>query len=231
MASVLIVALLTSGLYAGLWLFACVLVGQPRDRPSLRWASLGAMYAGLGVLALYLPTWSVLRIDGWNWQGKILLWLLAVSGLLWLGVRGVFGEWRPSEWYSRSSLLLFAAVIALGRLSTLVFQGDSSEVHRLLFQFSMPGLSEEVFFRGTLLAVTLKALGATTAERGVFASYVVVGLLFCFAHGVYPIGGRITVDLFGMVSPLVIGALLSGLRYTSHSVVPCIVAHNIFNVA
>ena len=197
--------------------------------PSCRWALLGAILVAAGSFALYLPPVPLFRIDSWNWQGKLLQSAIALAVVPMIGARDVFGNGGVRQWLSAPSMLLFLIILVLGIASHWLFANGSSERHRLIYQLTMPGLAEEIFYRGALLAVTYRALGETSTQRLRFMPYIAIGVLFCTSHGLYPEDGQLVFDPLNMVSPALIGSLLGALRYKARSVGPCIVAHNIFN--
>jgi|GEM_PF-6075005 len=231
MAAILLISVLTLVLYLLLCVAASFCFCGALRMISWRWLACGATYVGLGQLAVFLPTWSALRFDEWNWQGKMLQTVLALSAAAFIGVKGVFGPGKWRSWCTRQSLCWFASIIALALVSNLFFLAEVAGCHRLAFQLTMPGLAEEAFYRGSAVALTYRALSSRANPRATIFSYGIAQTLFCFTHTVFPVDGSLVVDLSAVVAPAVVGVLLCGLRWSSRSVWPAVVAHNLFNSA
>lgn len=173
---------------------------------------------------------------GWNWQGKLLalagsLLLLALwSGLSWreVGVAVPRADaWRPVLVLSVAAVVVF-----------LVFGSDAEarggDVETLLFQATMPGLEEELFYRGILWALIDRALPRKRLLFGAWVGmgFVVSTVLFGLGHGVVVAdGGTATFVLAPVVFTGVAGAVFGWVRARTHSVLPAIALHNVLNVA
>ncbi|MGL5930631.1 MAG: CPBP family intramembrane glutamic endopeptidase [Dermatophilaceae bacterium] len=93
----------------------------------------------------------------------------------------------------------------------------------LLFQATMPGLAEEVVFRGVLLGVLLPAFPTSRRVLGMPLNTAIVlqALVFALLHAS---GG-----LFSLGMTFALGLLLGSLRLRFDSILPCIVFHNAYN--
>jgi uncharacterized protein len=171
----------------------------------------------------------------WNWQGKLLETLVTVCFAallscvslrdLGLGFRLVPGSAR-SVWIATLLCLAGAAVpVSLGMGLPLTWE-------TLLFQASLPGLSEEFVFRGAMQSLLdrvfdrpWKLLGASLGWGSILPA------LYCIALHVFHVGkqGAIAFSLGGLPSALILGLMLAWMRERSGSVWPGVVAHNGFN--
>jgi uncharacterized protein len=208
-----------------------------RIRPDLRWAAaalaLYVLYDGL-LTRLFFALPAVPAGSDWNWLGKV----LAIAGMVAVAALPQFG-------FARSGLTLRqkpgwgagAAVIAL--LSGLFFylaatdgQGPA-DVETIAFQWTMPGLDEEIFYRGVLLLALNEAfkpradvLGAPVGLGGLLTS-----VLFGLAHALgYDESGY----GFDAMTFLMTGGpalILVWVRERTGSVLLPIIGHNVANGA
>ena len=185
------------------------------------------LYFALRGLPMLIPGPRSLGVY-WNWSGH----LLALAGTLvlaatlarriGLGARA-FGFARPV------ALGTAAAVTALVLALNAVLNAASGSrlghlpVETWLFMASMPGLAEEVAFRGVLLAAAERAAPATRVVAGVALGpgALLLTLAFVALHGANP--GT-------LVSVLPATMLYLWLRLKTGSVWVPIVAHNLWNL-
>ena len=176
----------------------------------------------------------------WNWGGKIaaILLTLAMFCALWIATKSMTREaagfvlrQRPGSFAPAltAAAILIALTIAL---ELLVADGRDTSAERLLFQATMPGLDEEPFFRGLLLA----ALCFAAPTRGIsfFGASVTMGgvlstLLFGLMHGAAYSGGAIAFDAPVTIVVAFIGFGLYWIRARTGSVLLPILAHNAVN--
>ncbi|MGL5816406.1 MAG: CPBP family glutamic-type intramembrane protease [Phycicoccus sp.] len=217
-----------------------VLVTQ-RHRPNtvLGWTAVGASGWFLNSLALSVPEISALQDSKalqYNWDGKVLAvatslvlilrWRHADRGVdLGLGLRLRRGTWRP--W-----LVLLVITVVLVVVVAIV---EPKLTEDALYQATLPGLDEEVFYRGILLAVLGLGLGANRrlAAIPVGWAFAVVAVMFVAVHVVV-----VTDDLGIDASELNPGTVLyfgiyafafGWIRLWTGSLWPAVIYHNIGN--
>jgi membrane protease YdiL (CAAX protease family) len=96
----------------------------------------------------------------------------------------------------------------------------------------MPGLDEEIFYRGVGLALLNRAFGKNQDLFGAKIGWglIIISLLFGIIHGVHLTDQlELKVDLFSMLLTVASGFLLGWLRERSGSLVLPIAAHNLGN--
>lgn len=216
--------------------FATLLVLPGFFKPAARaWvvASLAtlALFLGLQVVPTLLPGERVVG-DHWNWSGQ----LLGLAGTLWIALmlarRGVLawremgftwaqrpGSVRPALWVSAAALSLNLLAMNLSS-----FRLGRVPLETWVYQATLPGLVEEVLFRGVLLALLGRAFTAQRDLAGASIGWagVVVTLVFLALHGV-------TAGTLLGVTPAAL--LYLWLRARTGSLVAPIVVHNLWNLS
>ena len=171
-----------------------------------------------------------------NWFGKALSIAGTVAMLYLLprvGFRAAGLTWKQDK----GSL---SPVIRTGGLVLLLTTGgaflvssspDTSPEH-LLWQATMPGLDEELFFRGLLLLLLHQAFGKDLKVWGADTGWGLwlVTAVFGLLHGVTVESGDLQVDLWVIVSTGFIGFVVTWMRDRTGSLVAPVLFHNAINV-
>jgi len=206
-------------------------------------------YAFCAVLFVFVLTTStdLRRIFRWipeipgryNWTGK-LLELLVSAIAIFLLMR--FDGWTREEFGLRfrfnsgttKDVLLFLVPVLLIELIVLWFliPGRVPTFEDHFFQLTAPGITEELAFRGVLLALLDRALLSRVRVCGADLGWsaVVTSIVFGLWHGldISP-HFRVSLDVAPMVIPTLGGFVLAWCRARSGSLVLPIVAHSGMN--
>lgn len=199
---------------------------------------------GLGVVVMYwlvsplgfwlqgqLPIVSALR---WNWLGKV----AAIAGALiyWrlthLSRNEIGLTWRQRAGSLVPALVVVALLCAFSWTNEArAADGTSLSAGRLLFQAIMPGLDEELVFRGLLLAFFVRAFGVgrEIADGSFGWAGVAVTFLFAAGHGLFVADGTVTMNWHAFFVTGTIGGGLLWLRTRTGSLALPLVAHNAIN--
>ena len=170
----------------------------------------------------------------WNWEGKFyaLVTTLLIATLPQFGFRCIGLTWyqgkNPLPAYALTLFLaIFFVVLAF-------FNGnEKSSIETIAFQWSMPGLEEEAFYRGTLLLAMNEAfkrkvhiLGAPIGYGGVLAT-----LLFGFGHALSYDNNSFEFETLTFLVTGIPAFLLLWIRERTGSLLLPILIHNIANGA
>ena len=222
----------------------CLLLCSPglKTRSGRRYVLLGVLFVTVLTTSTALP--RVLRwipkIPGhFNWTGKVLeLFVSLVAIALLIG----FGKWRREEFGLRLSFnadtgkdilrLLFPILLLETVALCFLIPGEMTHFEDHLFQLTAPGLTEELAFRGVLLALLdrafLRRVRVCGAELG--WSTVVTSILFGLWHGLDMNSHfKISLDVAPMLIPMLGGFVLAWCRARSGSLVLPILAHSGMN--
>lgn len=181
-----------------------------------------------GLLPSFLPD------SDWNWQGK----LLALAASLAIASHPAIG-WRRiglTLAQSRNGLVgtlaiaiaycLFFVAIAL------MFANDEPNVDAVAFQLTMPGIEEEIFYRGLLLFMLHEAFRGRVRLAGANWGWsaLLTSLLFGLAHAFsYSTAEGVSFDAMIMAMTFIPSFLAVWMRERSGSLLLPILVHNFGN--
>lgn len=170
---------------------------------------------------------------GWNWQGKFLecFWVLAFVATGFAGGFSDFGFRGRLAKGSGTALLLAAALGLCFPIFGLFVAGFRmpTDLETVLFELSMPGLAEELVFRGVFQSLLNRVFGRPWRLLGaqVGWGYVLTTLLFTVAHGVFVNRSlHPQFSAFSMLPGLYAGLVLGWMRERGESLWPCVLLHN-----
>jgi len=228
-------AIISSSLFAA----ACLLLTSAATRFDKRITLLSAVitsaFLGLDDFVTGLPNLlPALKLIGedWNWTGKFLSLALAAVAIRSLKIsRDALGlkfrqEHPALGWTS------LAAFVAWGASLGLLFKPGAAGAETLAFQATMPGLSEELVYRGVAPAILLGLIGIKPPVSGIpWVVVIATSLMFGVWHALSFSKGSVTFDLMSGLFPM-IGSLAGGwLRFKTKSLIVPILGHSLANVA
>jgi membrane protease YdiL (CAAX protease family) len=121
-------------------------------------------------------------------------------------------------------------MVAFVAFLQLVFaqDGSNADAETLAYQAIIPGIDEELIFRGLLLALLAGAL--REFERGWMWAGIAVTIIFAFGHSIFWTPDGPFFDPVTLFYVTVLGALMMYIRLGTGSILLPILAHNITNV-
>ena len=216
--------------------FVLIAAWQSRTR---RW---GLLLLVASLVALDVALVGIPRVDGfqhhhWSWQECLLSWgwpflLVALVPGISLVSMGVTSRLRPG-WLKPSivaglvALAVPAIFFALGARKKLDAEGWA-------FLLTMPGLAEELVFRGVYQSLLNRVFGKpwrlANAEFG--WGLIVTAILFAGSNGLVSVDAQLhaSIVLPAAIAP-VLSSLVSGwVRERTDSIWLCVLGHNLSNV-
>ncbi|MFZ5608635.1 MAG: CPBP family intramembrane glutamic endopeptidase, BDIM_20840 family [Pseudomonadota bacterium] len=177
---------------------------------------------------------NVLPESQWNWFGKT----LSLAGMLIVAALPGFGFARAGITLKQKNGYLSALFVLL-LLTALVFYfalttGDGPDnLETILFQWTMPGLDEEVFYRGVLLLALNEAFRGRQSILGAPIGFggILTAVLFGLAHALSYNDGGYAFDVMTFVVTGVPSLILLWLRERTGSILFPVIAHNVVNGA
>jgi membrane protease YdiL (CAAX protease family) len=229
---------LTLALHLALVLLGVLMIrlrgGTVKSRPLFLGFGLIALYwaASIGGLSLQSALFPELR---WNWLGKV---FTIASAFAFLAILAKIDRHEVGlVWHQRRGsllpALLMVGVICAVSWGQAIFDGEASNLspERVLFEAIMPGLDEELVFRGVLLTLFVQAFGeGRPIFKGRFGiSELAITLLFGAAHGLHVSHCIPALDAESFIVTGAIGGALMWIRQRTGSLVLPTLAHNLSN--
>ncbi|QIL02699.1 CPBP family intramembrane metalloprotease [Sphingomonas sinipercae] len=215
------------------------LVAGVADRRNFdfKWLLVAAALFLVNDVALTRGLWLIPAVPGldetWNWSGKFLALAvtLAIAALPIFGWRRIGLTWKQEQ--LRGALLVFAALVAV--YSTMAwFMGEGGgNREAILYQLTMPGLEEEIFFRGLFLVALNRAFAGHVRIGGAAIGWALPlnALVFGLVHGLGVQQGVWSFDAMSFALPFLGAIPAVWLREKTGSLVLPIILHNFVNTA
>ena len=202
-----------------------------------RIAPLGAfvVLSLLDALCLLVPLLNGWRVGQWNWIGKLASILFGVAAILFFRLEKTeLGLILPR---SRYGWLASAAGLLIGLLLTTSFvllfaPNPRPDLPTLAFEATMPGIDEELWFRGIYMALLVR--GFPSIRFGMprwIVPLVITSLQFAVVHVVTLNHDHLGLSLIAAVYVLPVGILFAAIRVASGSLLGGVLTHNATNVA
>jgi hypothetical protein len=228
-------ALIFSIAFAGAAALVFLAAAATDRRVTMAFALLGALYLGLDDLVTGLASeFAVFSLPGadWNWTGKIFSLLL--SALVVVALRlspGAVGLTLRQN-HKRVGIAALVLFAIWGTCLGLLFKPGQADVETLAFQATMPGIAEELVYRGICPAVLLGLVYRRAPVPGIpWAVILATSILFGIWHGLGYSGGHFTWDTMSALIPFV-GSIAGGwLRFKTGSLLVPVLGHSVANVA
>jgi len=170
----------------------------------------------------------------WNWLGK----LLALAGTLAVAALPSFGFSRSGltlrhQPNSQSAIMVFA-ILTIVIFYFAITTGDGPDnIETIAFQWTMPGLEEEIFYRGVLLLAMNEAFRAKAPILGAPIGYggLLTCILFGLGHAMDFSNGSYSFDTITFIVTGGPSLILLWIREKTGSLLLPIIAHNVANGA
>ena len=239
---------LTLGLWWGvLFTFAAVLAifKQP---VRWRWMILAVIVNAIYIVSIfefgdYIPLEQSFGSSNWNWGGKIAAIGTTLVGFLILcslardiNFRDAGFTLKQNSGSVPSSVIVIASMVAL-IVGLSLLSGENfglPDKEHLAYQASMPGLDEEPFYRGYLLAILAAALPSRGINLGgaeIGWAGILMTMLFGMGHGLLINDGALTFLPVNIIITGVLGFALYWVRMRTGSLLLPIIGHNLINSA
>jgi CAAX protease family protein len=166
----------------------------------------------------------------WNWGGK----LLALSATIMVASAPNFG-WRrtgltlrqaPGSW--PAWVLAFAIILYACVGDAIGSDGKPADLNTIVFMWTMPGLEEEIFFRGVLLVSMNEAFASRRRIMGAEMGWgaLLTSILFGAVHGISYSDGEVALALGPILWTFVLALLLVWVRERTGSLLAPILCHS-----
>jgi len=169
----------------------------------------------------------------WNWQGKALALAatLAIAALPAFGWRRIGLTLEQAPGSLRAAVPVLALYCAFFLAIALAFPDGPAKAEDVAFQLTMPGLEEEIFYRGLLLFALDRAFTARVRFLGVDWGWgaVLSCALFGMVHAFGFSNGQFALDPMVMALTMFPSFIAVWLRLRTGSLLLPVLAHNFGN--
>ena len=234
--------LLRVALQAGLTLgctlpFLLVALWRSRPRPrrwALLWLTLRLVV--LNDALLEIPRFGIFQRHHWSWQESLAsaTWpfvLVAVSSISLCSI-GVTSRFRPG--WLKPSLIALAAAVAVPAVFFLLGSRRRLDAEGWIFLLLMPGLAEELVFRGVFQSLLNEVFGTPWRLGGAHFGWglIIASILFAASNGLVAVDSELhyRIVIPAAIAPIMLSLVSGWVRERSNSVWPSVFGHNLSNL-
>ena len=178
----------------------------------------------------------------WNWSGKI---YSIIGSLLFLvlyrkfELKDYFLTFKQKRIFPKNGILIISSILVFQVIftiaGTLFFDSLKEwDSETILFQLTMPGIEEEIAFRGIMLGLLIKVLKSNIRIFGielVNPAILITSILFGLVHGFYITDSfEIGFNIFPFFFTMSFGFFWGWMTVRSGSILFALLSHNLGNV-
>ena len=194
-----------------------------------------AIYLGLDDIATVFPfLFPVLDLFDlrWNWEGKIYSILFSLLIIFAPGLKKADIGFTFHYKNLKTSLWAVAGLTFASTLLGVIFQPGSPDAETIAFQLFMPGIAEELAYRGIAPAILISFVqGKNDSDFMPWSVILLTAFAFGLWHGLGYSDGSFSFDTMSSLFPFIGGILYGWLRFHSGSLMFPILAHGLGNTA
>lgn len=210
---------------------------RKKDSESFLTAVVFSLYFLINAILVHLPIdFEKINVLGgnWNWTGKILGIIGSITFLL------IYKKFKLKDYYLtleqdksfiKKGILVVTLLLVLQIIQGLL-TGSPKEwsMETFLFQLTMPGIQEEIAFRGIMMGLLVKIL--KPSSKSIFhPAIIITSILFGMAHGLILNDSLIpSFRLFPFINTMILGIIWGWITLKSGSVLLAVISHNLGNV-
>lgn len=219
------------------------LIAAALNRSDYQWKRLLllVLYCFLYAVLLAVPNWfpelRIIDLPYWNWSGKI--YAITGSLLFYFQFKKMFASHdyitlKPKN-NALNCTLLITIIVFLGAFAWALLSSKNSDerFEMFLFQFTMPGLDEELAYRGIMLGLLSNSLkpkiNLGSANLG-NPALLITSILFGLSHSIYiDDNWSFYHNWFEFFNVFAIGLFLGWITIKSGNILMSILMHNLIN--
>lgn len=212
-----------------------------RDKETLKVLLVFIVYFLVRISLLHLPIEynQTNFINGnWNWSGKIFAILSSILFLLVyrkFKLKDYYLTFKQNQIFIKKGVLIIGLLLLIGSIMSFFLSTPQEwDIETILFQLTMPGLDEEIAYRGLMLGLLTKIL---KSEIRLFKlsignpSILITAVLFGFAHGFFLTDSYgINFKIFPFIITMVKGFIWGWITIKSGSIIFALISHSLGNL-
>jgi len=173
----------------------------------------------------------------WNWSGKIYAILGSFVFLLCyrkFKMKDYFLTFNQNKSFVKKGTWIVVIVLSIHLLiNVITFSPKIISTETIFYQLTMPGIDEEIAYRGIMLGLLIKVLKSNILIFNLKAfnpSIVITSILFGLAHGLNLSNSyEIIFNFPSFLSTFVMGVIWAWLTIKSGSILLAMLSHNLGN--
>jgi uncharacterized protein len=196
----------------------------------------------VSLVVLDVALTEIPRVDGfrhhhWSWQECLLstawpfLLIALVPGISLVSV-GVASRFRPG--WLKSSIVALLVALAVPALFFVLGARKKLDAEGWAFLLIMPGLAEELVFRGVYQSLLNRVFGKPWRLAGAEFGWglIITAILFAGSNGLVAVDAQLNahVVLHAAIAPVLLSFVSGWVRERTDSVWPCVFGHNLSNI-
>ena len=168
----------------------------------------------------------------WNWDGKIYGIICGIAA--YFIFRRQFADnnfftLKQNKEGLKSALKVVIAILSIAILGGIVNDNDFN-LETLFFQISLPGIDEEIMYRGVLLGLMCSALRAgSKAWRN--PAIIINAILFGMVHALAISDGAVQFNTMNFIWTGILGYGFGYITIKTRSILIPMLTHNLYNFA
>ena len=176
---------------------------------------------------LRISNWN----SNWNWVGKI---YTIIGSILFLmlyrkyPLKDYFLTFKQENKFFIKGILIIVSLLILKTIQMFLASTKLLNWETLFYQFSMPGIDEEIAYRGIMLGLLTKILKSKNLILN--SSVWITAILFGFAHGLsLTTEFSILFNIQPFLRTLIYGLIWGWITIKSGSILLALISHNLGN--
>lgn len=214
---------------------------KSRNKESMKILLVFAVYFLFRSALLHLPLEmsQAKFINGnWNWSGKIFAILSSCLFLLVYrkySLKDYFLTLKQNKDFLKKGISIVGVLFIIGSLMSYIFSTPKEwSWETFFFQLTMPGIDEEIAYRGIMLGLLTKALKLKIKMLKFSIgnpAILITAILFGFAHSLFITNFfEIEFNIYPFLRTGIIGWIWGWLTLKSGSILLALISHNLGNV-
>jgi len=185
---------------------------------------------------LSLPLeFDALRIfnGNWNWSGKIFAVIGSIIFLLVyrkFELKDYFLTFKQDKKNLKKGIIIIVIILLVSSILDYTFNNYSREwnIETIMYQLTMPGINEEIVYRGILLGLLVKILKTNNI---IHPGIIITALLFGMAHGLSLDNNfELAFNSGSFFGTMAMGMIWAWVTMKTGSIILALLSHNIGNV-
>ena len=172
----------------------------------------------------------------WNWTGKIFAIFGSFVFLLLYrkyDLKDYYLTLNQNKPFLKKGILIITIILLVEFVMNFIYNPPEKwNTETILFQLTMPGIDEEIAYRGIMLGLLTKILNPFFTKTFFHPAILVTGILFGLAHGLFLTN---SFELSFKSSPffftMILGIIWSWITIKSGSILLALISHNLGNVS